>query len=74
MDKAARGSRAQQPARWRGRQPRARRVRAHQVASHELAGCKLTRSQATSSQDRAHQLARSRARKSLATGGGWSLF
>ncbi|KAL0394389.1 UNVERIFIED_CONTAM: hypothetical protein Slati_4405100 [Sesamum latifolium] len=49
MDKAARRSRAQQPARWRGRQPRACRVRAHQVASHEVAGCELTRSQATSS-------------------------
>ncbi|KAL0453750.1 UNVERIFIED_CONTAM: hypothetical protein Slati_1353100 [Sesamum latifolium] len=59
MDKAARRSRAQQPARWRGRQPRARRVRAHQVAgceltsspARELAGRKLTRSQATSLQD-----------------------
>ncbi|KAL0448872.1 UNVERIFIED_CONTAM: hypothetical protein Slati_1443600 [Sesamum latifolium] len=41
MDKAARRSRAQQSARWRG----------GEVASHELAGCELTRSQATSSQD-----------------------
>ncbi|KAL0439087.1 UNVERIFIED_CONTAM: hypothetical protein Slati_2391700 [Sesamum latifolium] len=46
MDKAARRSRAQQPARWRGRQPRARRVRVHQVAGHELAGCELTSSRA----------------------------
>ncbi|KAL0416367.1 UNVERIFIED_CONTAM: hypothetical protein Slati_3468600 [Sesamum latifolium] len=44
MDKAARRSRAQWPARWRDRQPRARRVRAHQVAGHELAGCELTSS------------------------------
>ncbi|KAL0451321.1 UNVERIFIED_CONTAM: hypothetical protein Slati_1110200 [Sesamum latifolium] len=46
MDKAARRSRAQQPVRWRGLQPRARRVRAHQVAGHKLAGCELTSSPA----------------------------
>ncbi|KAL0411112.1 UNVERIFIED_CONTAM: hypothetical protein Slati_3700900 [Sesamum latifolium] len=55
MDKAARRSRAQQPARWRGRQPRARRVRAHQVAGPASSPGHRPRARRM----RAHQLASS---------------